>query len=182
MRTILARTAAAVLAVLLAVPAFAGEIHGTAHKAKFDYLSENGNSNCSSAFMDAIASMPSIALLQGSCCSPMDEHRYVEQVEGLRAYAHYADVPPNPYDIPAGLAQALTPWYALELTSDEQAAYDYAMENSDEGGPCCCACWRWEVYGGLAKKLIREHGFTGPEIAALWDLSDGCGGDEDHGH
>jgi hypothetical protein len=74
------------------------------------------------------------------------------------------------------------PYYALELSSAEQAAWHYAMANSNEGGPCCCRCWRWVVYGGLAKLLIREHGFTGDEIATIWDLSDGCGGAGDHVH
>jgi hypothetical protein len=160
----------------------AGEIHDEALAREFAYLSQNGNSNCSAEFMDAIATMPAVALLQGSCCSPMDEHRYVEQLEGLRKYKDVAAIPPNPYNIPVGLAQELMPHYALELTETEQAAYNYAMENSDEGGPCCCGCWRWEMYGGLAKKLIREQGFTGEQIAELWDLSDGCGGDEDHNH
>jgi hypothetical protein len=29
--------------------------------------------------------------------------------------------------------------------------------------------------------LIREHGFSGQQIARIWDLSDGCGG-ENHVH
>ena len=54
--------------------------------ARFDYLSKNGNSSCSGAFRDSIASMPDNARLQGSCCSPMSMHRYNEQVEGLKKY------------------------------------------------------------------------------------------------
>ena len=150
--------------------------------SRFEYLSENGNSNCSREFMDSIADMPATALIQGSCCSPMDAHRYVEQVNGLKKYADIGSIPSDPYDIPAGLAQKLMPYYALELNQAEQAAYDHAMANSDEQGPCCCQCWRWQVYGGLAKKLIREEGFTGQQVAELWDLSDGCGGGEDHSH
>lgn len=150
--------------------------------SRFEYLSTNGNSNCSAEFTEAITTMPKVTLLQGSCCSPMDQHRYVEQVNGLQKYAHVAEIPSDPYNIPAGAAQALMAYNAIELNGAEQAAYDYAMAHSDEQGPCCCECWRWEVYGGLAKFLITEKGLTGPQIAEVWDLSDGCGGDEDHDH
>jgi hypothetical protein len=151
-------------------------------KEHFEYLSENGNSNCSRQFMESIATMPPTKRLQGSCCSPMDEHRYIEQVKGLRSYKEIANIPTDPYDIPAGLAQKAMSFYSAELTEKEQAAYDYAMENSDEKGPCCCQCWRWHVYGGLAKYLIRERDFTGEQVAKIWDLSDGCGGSGEHVH
>jgi len=60
-------------------------------------------------------------------------------------------------------------------------AYDQAMALSSEKGPCCCECWRWHAYGGLGKLLIRDRGFDGAKLARVWDLSDGCGG-EDHVH
>lgn len=150
--------------------------------SRFKYLSTKGNSNCSAEFTEAIAAMPKVALLQGSCCSPMDLHRYIEQVSGLEKYARIAEVPSDPYNIPSGTAQVLMTYDEIELNHAEQAAYDYAMAHSDEQGPCCCECWRWEVYGGLAKFMITEKDFTGPQIAELWDLSDGCGGGEDHSH
>lgn len=149
---------------------------------RFEHLSRNANSNCSREFMESIATMPGIAMIQGSCCSPMDFHRYSEQVAGLTKYRDIAMIPSDPYNIPASIAQRVMPYYDLELTSDQQRAYEYAMANSDEKGPCCCPCWRWKMYGGLAKFLIREHGFRGEQIAELWDLSDGCGGAGDHYH
>jgi len=149
---------------------------------RFEYLSTNGNSNCSAEFREAIATMPKVALLQGSCCSSLDRHRYVEQVNGLKKHGDIAEIPSDPYSIPAGVAQALMRYHAVELNGAEQAAYNYAMVHSDEQGPCCCECWRWEVYGGLAKLLITEYSFTGSQIAEIWDLSDGCGGGEDHNH
>lgn len=148
--------------------------------ARFDYLSKNGNSACSSAFKDSITAMADGARLQGSCCSPMSPHRYIEQVEGLKKYASISEIPPDPYDIQAGLAKKLMSHYDDQLTPDEQKAYDYAMQNSDEKGPCCCKCWRWFVYGGLGKYLIKEKGFTGQQLTEIWNLSDGCGGDNDH--
>lgn len=150
--------------------------------AKFDYLSKNGNSSCSPAFRDSIASMPDNARLQGSCCSPMSMHRYSEQVEGLKKYQNITEIPPDPYDIEAGLVKKLMAHYDDQLTSEEQKIYDYAMTNSDEKGPCCCKCWRWNAYGGLGKILIKNYKFTGQQVTEVWNLSDGCGGDNDHHH
>ena len=148
--------------------------------AKFDELSKNGNSSCSSTFMQSIDSMADTAQLQGSCCSPMDMHRYSEQVEGLKKYKDIPEIPSDPYDINAGLAKQLKSHYDDQLTPDEQKAYDYAMANSMEKGPCCCKCWRWYVYGGLAKLLIQKYHFTGEQVTEVWNLSDGCGGAGDH--
>jgi len=155
--------------------------------AKFDYLSKNGNSSCSGTFKDSIASMDDNARLQGSCCSPMSIHRYSEQVEGLKEFksegsGNISKIPDDPYDIEAGLAKELISYYDMELTPEEQKAYDYAMQNSSEKGPCCCKCWRWYVYGGLGKYLIKNHGFAGEQITDVWNLSDGCGGDSEHHH
>lgn len=159
----------------------------SAHAAKFAELSKNGNSTCSGMFKDSISSMTDNARIQGSCCSPMSLHRYTEQVEGLQKFKsisdqNIAEIPDDPYDVEAGLAKQLILYYDLELSSKEQAAYDYAMLNSSEKGPCCCKCWRWYVYGGLGKYLIKNHGFSGEQITELWNLSDGCGGDEEHKH
>ncbi len=143
---------------------------------QFDFLSKNGNSNCTKAFLASIPTMPKDARLQGSCCSPMELTRYVKQIKGLTKYKTNLDIPPNPYDIEAGLAAKLIANYDLALTPEEQKAYDYAMANSDEKGPCCCRCWRWKAYGGLAKLLIRDHLFDGKQVTEVWDISNGCGG------
>lgn len=152
-------------------------------RARFEHLSRNGNSNCSRQFIESIPKMSAVARLQGSCCSPMDFHRYGEQIEGLKAitFASISEIPPDPYDISAPLAARLMQFYDITLTPVQQAAYDHAMQNSNERGPCCCKCWRWVVYGGLAKHLIRDRGFSGEQITRVWDLSDGCGG-TDHAH
>lgn len=155
----------------------------SAHAAKFAELSKNGNSVCSGAFTDSILSMADDERILGSCCSPMNLHRYIEQVEGLKKYSNISEIPPDPYDVNAGLAKKMQAYYDTELTSEEQGAYDYAIANSHEKGPCCCKCWRWYVYGGLAKYLIRNYQFTGEQVVDIWDLSDGCGGAGDHaGH
>lgn len=145
---------------------------------KFAYLSQNGNSACSLSFKNSISQMDRQSRLQGSCCSQMTAHRYNEQVEGLKKYANFLEIPPDPYDIEANLAQDLMAYYDLELSPQEQQTYDFAMQSSHEKGPCCCRCWRWFVYGGLAKYLIKTYGATGEQITEIWNLSDGCGGDE----
>lgn len=148
--------------------------------SKFKVLASDGNSSCSGAFTDSIDSMPNTNRLQGSCCSPMSWHRYEEQVDGLRKYKNIKEIPPDPYDLDAELAKKLKSHYDDVLSEKEQKAYDYAMANSHEKGPCCCKCWRWYVYGGLGKYLIKEKGFTGQQVTDLWNLSDGCGGEGDH--
>jgi hypothetical protein len=162
-------------------------ITNTALAAKFKDLSQNGNSSCSGGFKESIADMPDGERLKGSCCSPMSIHRYSEQVEGLEKFKSVPRqdielIPDDPYDIRAGHATELIGYYDLELTPEEQEAYDYAMLNSNEKGPCCCKCWRWYVYGGLGKYLIKNHNFTGEQLTELWNLSDGCGGDSEHHH
>ncbi len=152
----------------------------TALAAKFDELSKNGNSSCSGALKDSIDTMPDTARLHGSCCSPMDMHRYTEQVTGLQKYKDIPEIPSDPYDIDAGLAKKLKAYYDVQLTPDEQKVYDYAMANSKEKGPCCCKCWRWYVYGGLGKLLIQKYHYTGGQVTEIWNLSDGCGGPGDH--
>lgn len=148
--------------------------------AKFDELSKNGNSNCSAAFAQSIDNMPETNRIKGSCCSKMDMHRYTEQVTGLQKYKDIPEIPSDPYDIDAGLAEKLKVYYDVELTPEQQKTYDYAMANSMEKGPCCCKCWRWYVYGGLGKLLIQKYNFTGEQITEIWNLSDGCGGPGDH--
>jgi hypothetical protein len=109
----------------------------------------------------------------------MDEARYRQQIEGLRKYADIAESPPDPYDISAPLAHKLMGDYDLALNKEEQSAYDYAMVHSDMEGPCCCKCWRWKVYGGLGKYLIRTRHYTGQQLADLWNIGQGCGGATD---
>ncbi|MEK7541628.1 MAG: hypothetical protein AAB533_02145, partial [Patescibacteria group bacterium] len=142
----------------------------------------NGNSACSANFQKSIPQMTDTDHIRGSCCSPMGLHRYSEQVEGLKKYSNIPEIPPDPYDIGASLAKRLMGYYDMELTPAEQVAYDYAMTHSHEKGPCCCKCWRWYVYGGLGKYLIRNYGFTGEQLTEVWNLSDGCGGDGEHHH
>ena len=148
-------------------------------KSRFQSLSQHGNVECSVQFEKLIGSMGPEGRLQGSCCAPMDEARYRQQIEGLKKYSDIAEVPSDPYDIPGQLAYRLMGYYTLTLNKDEQAAYDYAMQNSDMQGPCCCKCWRWKVYGGLGKYLIRTRSYTGQQLTDLWNVGQGCGGAKD---
>ena len=143
-----------VLWFVLLLPSHAnaeGAVSGADLRARFEALSQHGNVECSVQFENSIKLMPFDAKLEGSCCAPMDETRYRQQLDGLKKYSDIAEVPPDPYDISAPLALKLMDYYDMALNKEEQAAYDYAMEHSDMEGPCCCKCWRWKVYGGLGK-------------------------------
>ena len=62
-----------------------------AQKSRFDLLSQHGNVECSVQFEKSIATMPPDARLQGSCCAPMDEARYRQQIR--RAFASTPTLP-----------------------------------------------------------------------------------------
>jgi hypothetical protein len=159
---------------LLMRHARAEEVDGEAAlKKRFEFLSQNGNVECSTKFEASIATMAPNAKLQGSCCAPMDEARYRQQINDLRDYSEIAEVPPDPYDISAPLAHRLMGYYDLALNKEEQSAYDYAMQHSDMQGPCCCKCWRWKVYGGLGKYLIATRHYTGQQLTDLWNVGQG---------
>lgn len=148
----------------------------TTHEQRFAVLSRRPTKTCGLADVD----LDSIAIngrLQGSCCSPMDFARYVEQVKGLRAYAAVSEVPADPYDIPVGFARRLMGFAgSITLSPAQQATYDRAVRLSDEHGPCCCHCFRWRAFEGQAKVLIARQHFTAAQIANVWQLEDGCGG------
>src|SRR5207248_9070202 len=180
-RTVLSRRAVLRTAMTFAAIGFGAGTYAadtTELSDRFDYLSNHGNSNCTTEFLNSIATMPAVARLQGSCCSPMNRERYINQIGGLAKYGEIKEIPSDPYDIPAGIAQKVMPYYDLALNADEERAYQYAMDHSEEKGPCCCQCWRWKMYGGLAKYLIRERHFTGEQVTEIWNLSDGCGGSD----
>ena len=142
---------------------------------KFAVLSSAGTSLCSGpSFIDA---KENTDRLQGSCCSKMNFHRYEEQVEGLKKFKDIDKIPSDPYDIPVVLARELLDYQKnIVLTQEQQNIYDNAVKLSHEGGPCCCKCWRWYAFEGLAKYLITEYDFNAEQIAEIWDLEDGCGG------
>src|SRR5262245_66144149 len=66
-------------------------------KGRFQSLSQHGNVECSAQFEKLIGSMGPEGRLQGSCCAPMDEARYRQQIEGVKKYTDIAEVPPDPY-------------------------------------------------------------------------------------
>ena len=72
-----------------------------AQKSRLDLLSHHGNVECSAQFENSIATMPADARLQGSCCAPMDETRYRQQIDGLKKYSEIIEVLSDPYDISA---------------------------------------------------------------------------------
>ena len=146
---------------------------------KFNYLSKQQTNTCDLQANVVLAYADDMRI-QGACCSPMDFDHYQAQVEGLKRYADIAQIPSDPNDIPASLAKELLGYQSsIQLTSEQQGIYDQAMTQSNEGGPCCCQCWRWFAYEGMAKYLITQHEWNAQQVADLWDLADGCGGPSD---
>lgn len=77
------------LAVVVALAAICAK-HASAEgatdlEARFNYLSQHGNVQCSVLFENSIKIMPSDAKLEGSCCAPMDEAPYRQQLDGSRS-------------------------------------------------------------------------------------------------
>jgi hypothetical protein len=115
--------------------------------------------------------------LGGQCCGALTNMtEYNEQLEGLKKFSEIPDIPQNPYNIPVALAQTMTTYDSItSLTSQQQSVLDQASKLAKDGGPCCCKCWHWYFNEGIAKKLIKEHGFTAQQVAEFYDLSDTCG-------
>ncbi len=150
---------------------------------KFDSINANSNSACYG--IKTVMQMPDDGRIMGSCCGPMYLHTYREQIESLKKYKDYDFIPKDPYDILVSQAKALiNDFKTIKLSPEQQKIYEAAKKLSHEGGPCCCGddfrddtCWRWKVYGGVAKRLITEYNFNAKQVAEVWDVSDGCGGD-----
>lgn len=118
--------------------------------------------------------------LQGSCCFPMDEARYEEQLRDLDRYRRGWVVPNDPYDVPVALVKRLLTYRGIALDPRERATYQRATELSEQRGPCCCPCWRWEAFKGQAHFLLARRDWSAEQVAALWDLEEGCGGPGEH--
>ena len=143
---------------------------------KFNYLVTQTSNSCGLQ-KEVVFNYSDSRRIQGSCCNKMDHHAYQEQIEGLKKYKNISIIPSDPYDISARQAKQLFKYLAdIKLTSLQQDIYNKAMKMSEEGGPCCCKCWHWDAYEGLAKKLIVDYGWNSDQVAELWDLSDACGG------
>ncbi len=159
-------------------------------KANFDSINENRNSACYG--ISTVMQMPDDGYIMGSCCGPMYLHRYEEQIEALKAYENIKEIPKDPYNVSVFDAKRMISYFKdIQLSSEQQAIYEEAKKLSQEGGPCCCGddfsettCWRWKVYGGLAKYMITKYNYNAKQVAELWDISDGCGGDShvEEGH
>lgn len=118
---------------------------------------------------------PTSELLQGACCGKMSLDRYIKQRRFLEKYNKYAVIPKDPWNISVEDAKKLVQYdKEIVLTQEEQKIYNDAFELFKEG-PCCCRCWRWFAFSGLAKHLIQEEGFSAKQIAELWAAEDVCG-------
>ncbi len=148
--------------------------------ARFAFLSSKKSNQCGLQ-ATGITRFAGRQRLQGSCCSPMDEHSYGEQVRRLRAYRSMRQIPQDPYDIPAALVKRLFGYDpGISLAGAQRRTYERAIAMSRQKGPCCCPCWRWTAFRGLSKFLIAERKWRPGRLAALIDDLEGCGGPGHH--
>lgn len=151
-------------------------VHAQTPKEGFAILSHRHSNKCGLR-PESLDSLATNGRLQGSCCSPMKFSHYTEQLSGLAQYASVKEIPQNPYDVSVRLAKRVTSYSdRIKLTAQQQTTYDQAVKLDDEHGPCCCHCWRWTAFEGQAKYLIAHRGYGSHQIAHIWDLEDGCGG------
>jgi hypothetical protein len=157
---------------------FADLKEARAVRDQFAFLSRQHTNACSLQPTD-LAQMAAGTRLRGSCCTPIDLGHYARQIAGLRAYAAFREVPSDPYDIPVALARRLTSYQKISLGPVQQGVYRRAVSLSREHGPCCCRCRRWYAFEGQAHELIARLNWHAGQVAALWDLEDGCGGKDE---
>jgi len=144
-------------------------------EAAFHYLAGQ-HSNFCSLTAGTVMSMPDSSRLQGACCSAMDMATYQAQVSSLPRYAD-GSIPIDPYDIPVPLAKRLINYdRSIHLNPTQQAVFDAAMTKTEDRAPCCCQCWRWHAFKGLAQYLIVSKQFSARQVASVISLVDGCGG------
>lgn len=113
--------------------------------------------------------------LGGQCCGAMkDTKDYHVQLKKLQVYKNIPDIPLNPYKTPVELAKKWIDYdKATTLNTKDQEIFNQALKLSKEG-PCCCKCWHYYVNEGIAKKLIKDKGFSAQQIANYWDTSSIC--------
>lgn len=143
--------------------------------ARFAALSSARTNRCDLGAAE-LKRMPDSMRLQGSCCNPMDEARYRQQLREVQRLGESRAIPADPYDISVTLAKRLLGYRQISLDAHERAIYERARELSELGGPCCCPCWRWQAFAGQARRLITRNGWSATQVARLWDAEDGCGG------
>jgi hypothetical protein len=144
--------------------------------ARFTYLAAQRSNQCGLQ-ASAIGRYAKNGRLQGSCCSPMDEHAYRSQVRELRSYRHVRAVPRDPYDIPLALVRRLLRYdETISLNAPQRSIYRRAMNMSEQKGPCCCPCWRWNAFRGLTRHLLVRRRWPPARLAELVDALEGCGG------
>jgi hypothetical protein len=162
--------------------AAAGAPGAAGSHARFAYLAAQ-RSNVCGLQAEGIMERRGGGALQGSCCSPMDEHAYREQVRALRAFREVREIPRDPYDVSVRLVRRLLRFDAtISLSSGQRSTYRRAMRMSDQKAPCCCPCWRWNAFRGLSKFLIVRQRWPAARVAELIDALEGCGGPAEHRH
>lgn len=159
----------------------AAQISPAASGAEFGYLAAQDSNRCGLQAAEIMKMQPG-AMLQGSCCDPMNLASFRYQVTTLRRYSGLAAIPPDPYSISAGLARRLIgDERNIALSGGEQKTFRQAISMTADKAPCCCHCWRWDMTTGLARYLISARHWNSRQVAEVVDLVHGCGGPYERG-
>ena len=62
---------------------------------------------------------------------------------------------------------------SVTLAPGQRSTYPRAMRMSDQKGPYCWPCWRWNAFRGLSKFLIARRGWPAVRFAVLVDALEG---------
>ncbi len=154
--------------------------------AQFNYLSQQHTDAChwpgvnlgdETALVNWINGLPDNTYLQGACCTPMDySPDYSAQVSGLVSYSSISLIATDPYNMPAHTAKADAANAEIALTPSQQSVLNTAAGMTNDHGWCCCECWAYYAHEGLAKALITQYSYDAPQVAAVINLEDCCGG------
>jgi hypothetical protein len=151
---------------------------GHSVEARFTVLNVAHSNRCDLGAGE-LRNMPGRMHLQGSCCFPMDQAHYAQQLRGLRHHADVRLLPSDPYDVSVTVAKRLLGYRQIRLSHGEKVLYRRASAKSSLGGPCCCHCWRWQAFKGQARFMIARRHYSATRVARLWELEEGCGGPEE---
>lgn len=142
--------------------------------ARTDVCRDIGSESAIESYM---SSLPNNAMLQGSCCRPMDLNKYTSQIDGLKQYSSIPEVPKDPYSVSVASARQMIGFYNdIDLSPTQQGVFASAASMTTDNGWCCCQCWAWYAHAGLAKFLITQYSFTASQVASVINLEDCCGG------
>ncbi|EEZ92493.1 MAG: hypothetical protein BJBARM4_0917 [Candidatus Parvarchaeum acidiphilum ARMAN-4] len=162
---------------------FTHNLNAPSLQASFTALSNANSDVCifgineTENFLD---SMPYGSYIQGSCCNYMDYNAYAKQINGLKQYSNFSEIPPDPYNVSVALVKQMVSYWNATLTANQNATLTKTLaitsQMGGDNGYCCCECWAWYFHEGLLKYLILNYNLSAGTLGNILYLEDCCGG------